>query len=595
MKTKSLLFIYLLFIIPITQAQVQFTASSKRLVQVGERFRVNFSVNGNSSEFSSPRISNFRVLSGPSTSTSTSFQSINGKTSQKTTITYSYILEATSVGKFTIPAASIKVKGRKYVSNTLEIEVVKGKTAESIENTESESTDKNSLFLRISVNKSTVYRGEPLVATIKLYTQRDIVRLEDMKFPTFDGFLSQDLKQVQQITLKQEKVNDQIYHTAVLGQYLLFPQRSGDLKISKAELELVINEKAGKIRNFFGEIVDNYRPVRKRLISTERKITVKNLPATKSPLFIGTVGRNMKLEATINQGTEGINYNIRISGNGNHKLIDEFSINFPNSFEIYTPEIQTNIKNTNAGASGSKTFKYLLLPRSSGDFVIPTVEFVYFDLDSKSYKTLSTKEFEVHIDQSESMPAYSNMDSTNLTSEEIASLDKDIRHIHENAFKLYKNNTTIIKSNYCLLIILILLVIFISILIVRRNYIKLNANEILVRNRRANKESRKRLKKAAVHIQRKEKSAFYTEILQALWGYLSDKLTIDVADLNKKEMANQLSNRGIEQSKIDECIAVLDECEFAQYAPVGSNDKLANIYKRASDIIKSLEQALRPI
>jgi len=588
------------FAIYSTFAQVRFKASANKVVEVGENFRLSFTVNAGGSGFKPPSIKGFAVLAGPSTSRNTSFQYINGKTTQAMNVTYTYILQARKPGKFTISKAEITVDGKKYNTQPISIEVINGGNANNTANNNvdgsnsSQTTNSEDLFVRINLNKSTVYQGEQLIASIKVYDRMGLKDLTDYKFPKYTGFWTQDIESTSNIQLQRENVNGKLYQTGLLKRTILFPQRSGTLTITPFELECVVQKKAGKRRNFFGEYVNTYVDVKKQIKSTGRKIKVLPLPENKPTSFKSAVGNNFSITANIDRNelksNESITLKVKIAGRGNIKLVDVPTIKFPSTFEIFDPKIIDNISNTIAGSQGSKTFEYLLIPREQGEYIIPKISFSYFDINSKSYKTLTTKAITINVAKGEGN--YENTNNVTVSKEDVESLGTDIRHIKLNEFKLRKISYSFFGSLSFYLIYLISLLLFgLLILILRRN-LKLNSNLALQRNKKANKISKKRLKLAALYMKENDKARFYDETIKALWGYLSDKLDIPVSELSRENVKEILIKHNVNDVIIIDFISVIDNCEFAKYAPATNNNGLAEDYKKASEIINTLEKVI---
>lgn len=581
-------------------AQITFKASANKVVEIGENFRLNFTVNANGDKFKPPSsFAGFRVLAGPSTSTSSSYQWINGKASQSISNTYSYILQATHEGKFTIPEAKITVDGKVYSSKPITIEVVKGNANTNTQanggtNEQVSGNIKDQIFVRISLNKTKVYLGEQIIATIKIYTKVGLRAFNDFKFPAYTGFWSQDIETPSQISLQRENVNGTIYNVGVLRKTILFPQRSGKIKIDPFELDCIIQQKAGKRRNFFGELVDVYKDVEVQLVSPPRTVNVMPLPVGKPASFSGAVGSDFKLSANIDhnqiKNNESLSLKVKISGNGNLKLIDKININFPQTFEVYDPKIKENISNTTAGARGSKIFEYLIIPREQGEYVIPGIKFTYFDVKNKEYKTLSVKDIPIKVEKGDAVDLSSS--SISVSKEGIRTLGSDIRFIKQNKFELKPTNKTFFGSLQFYLYYLISLFVFIVLVFFMRNKIKQNANAVLMKNKRASKVSKKRLKKAAVFMKQNNKEEFYNEIIHALWGFLSDKLNIPVSELSRETVKETLQKHQVSEDVISNFIKVIDDCEFAKYAPASQTNPLADDYKKAREVIDKFEEIL---
>ncbi len=591
MKKLIYLTLFLLILSNVMAQKVSFTASAKKVVAVGEQFRLTYSVNAKPSSFSPPDLSAFNY-SGPSQSSSSNIQMINGKVSQSVNYTYTYYLQAVKAGKFTLGKAKVQVNGKSYTSNTLEIEVVKGaapnQNAGNRQNAGQITGD--DLFVRVEVNKRNVFVGEQIIAKIKIYTRVSLVGFEDSKFPNFNGFWTQEIQTPSQISLQRENVNGNIYQVGTLKEMILFPQKSGDLIIEPADITCVLRKRV-RPRSFFD---NGYRDYSKKIVSPKVKITVKQLPFNKPENFTGAVG-SYKFETSIDKNqcktNDAITLKVKISGNGNIKLVEKPNINFPADFEVYKPKENVNVKNTKNGSVGKKTFEYVLIPRHAGDFKIPPIEFCYFAPTMKSYKTLSGQEFVISVEKGEEND--NNIQYIGAGKKNIVTQDVDIRYIKISDLSLSPVGKFYAGSLSFYLVYGISSLIFVLIIVIRRKKIKENANIAGMKNKKANKISRKRLKKASLHLKNSNKEAFYVEVLGAIWGYLSDKLSIPVSELNKENVQQHLEKHAIAEQTITNLTDLIDKCEFARYAPSAVSGEMDTVFKSAENIIGTLESKLR--
>jgi hypothetical protein len=532
-------------------------------------------------------------------STGSSISIVNGNMTQSVTTGYSYILRARKEGKYTLPAAQVTVSGKTYTSNAVGIEVVKGNAPSSDENNNTDANGNSSklssddLFVDVSLSKTTVYQGEHVIATIKIYTKVGLVQFEDMKFPSYTGFWTQDIQSPTQINLQRENVNGKIYEVGLLKQSILFPQKTGKLTIDPYQVQLVVQEKAGRVRNFFGQLVDQYRNVSKSLKSSSKTITVLPLPGNQPDNFSGVVGRDMKLSATVDKNKlktdEGISLTIKLSGNGNLNLINDLNLKFPPAFEPYKPKIKENINQTTGGSSGSKTFDYFLLAREAGKFKIPPVTFSYFDTESGTYKTLSSEEFNIEVEKGS---GNSEIVTNDGAQNEVVTLKNDIRYIKKTVGNLQKTGEIFAASNLYYALYLFSLLIFAIIVILKRKSISENANVAKMRNKQAGKVSKKRLQKANQYLQTKDKTAFYKELLSAVWGYLGDKLGLGAEQMTKDKIREILAEKNIDSDTISKLTNLMDTAEYAQYGPVGEEGSPENLYSEAGQIITDLENRI---
>lgn len=588
------------------QEEVSITAGAPRVVRVGEQFRLNFTVNAEPQSFNAPGMEDFYVLSGPNQSTSHSFRIINGRRTSSTTITYTYYLQATGEGEYTIPPAMVTVDGREYRSNPVSIEVIAGdreaaQPAESGQGSEEQSTDIDvgeELFVRLHTDRSSIYQGEHIIVTIKLYTRLQITRFGESDMPDFDGFWTQEIQAPTQLTLIREDVNGRIFNTGMIRKVILFPQKTGQITISPFSLETYIRQQVRRPQSpqslfddFFGS---TYTEVQKLLMSEPVTIEVKPLPAGAPADFSGTVGK-VGLQAEVDrrelETNDALTYRIIISGTGNIQLAEAPDVNFPPDFESYDPKVQTNVDNTDGGQSGRKTFEYLLIPRHAGNYRIPPVSLSYFDPASKQYKTLSTSEFNLVVSKGEESETVSVI--TGRTKEDLRIIGSDILFIKDDAFRLRKIGGGLFGSLLFFLLYGVSLFLFLTVLLIRRNRIRKLRNVELMRNQRASKEARKRLRAAAGHMRHGLEEDFYEAVLKALEGYMSDKLSIPLSQLGKERVRTELAGYGMDEALVEEYLDLEDSCEIAKYAPGSVQGGMEDLYKRTIGVISRMDQNLR--
>ncbi len=588
---------------------VTFTANAPGAVEVGEQFRLQFVLNAKGNGFNEPEIADFQVLSGPNQSSSSSIQWINGDMTQSVTNTYTFILLAVKEGKFTIPSASIKSGGKTYESNPLTIEVVAGSRQNSSAsqkqgqaNAGSQSTAVNDpdlksddLFVAVSVDRKNLYQGQYLVATIKLYTRKDIAGIEDVKFPPFTGFWSSDLESPQQINLQRENVNGQIYTTGLLKKVLLMPQRSGELTIDPMEIVVLTRTRVRSNNPFDDFFGGSYRSVQNKLSSKPVKINVEPMPAGKPADFSGGVGNftmNASVDKTEVKANDAVTLKVKISGSGNLKFINNLKVDFPPDIDVYDPKTTQNIKTDASGMSGSVTFDYLFIPRYAGNYRIAPVTFSYFDTKTKTYKTLTSQEFNISVEKGEGDSEANSGVVQALTKEDVKFIGKDIRYIKPvqklERKKEFLFGTTLFYGCY-----LLPLLLFVAIILFRLAQIKQNANQAAVKNRKASKVSKKRLRQASKYMKQGQEAQFYDELLKGIWGYLSDKLSIPVANLSKDNVTEILSGHSVDSQLIDELLDLLNSCEFARYAPSAVSGGMDEIFRRADKTLSKLDQKVK--
>ena len=579
--------------------------ASPDVLRTGEQFQLVYELNANPSELEIPEFTDFRLLGGPSTSSSSSFQIINGKTTRSVSYSYTYYLQAVSEGTYTIPPATAKIKRDSYQSNPVKIEVVKGSAPPPPSATQADETEEKqageinvpaseNLFVRLHVDKTSAYVGEQIVAWIKIYSKLNLSQVDpNFKGPDFKGFFQQSVDIPALRSLKRENVNGEIYGTGILRKVVLYPQRAGEIIIQPFEVDVAYQKQIQRrsksiFDDFFGPSVQNV-PV--TLKSQKVKLNIKPLPLNRPASYNGAVG-SFHMNAAINKTevttNDAITLKIDISGKGNVKLIDDLKVKFPPSLETFEPLINTVQDNA---LSGRQTFEYTIIPRYAGDYKIEPVEFTYFDPSSKLFKTLKTQEFKISV--AKGREDTTDIVMTGLSKEDIKLLGSDILYIKSKPFKVSKKDGYIFASPAFYAAYLVSFLLFIAFIIIRRERIKRNSNISLVKNRQANKYARRRLRKALVLMKHNNHEAFYEEVLKAMWGYLSDKLSIPVARLSKDSSRQDLVERKVNDELINRFLDIINTCEYSRYSPVSESEGMHKLYTDAINTIIKLQQKLR--
>ena len=604
--------IILLFFTSLAYAQnVEFKASAPSVVAVGEQFKLEYTLNKEGDNLKVPTLEGFDLLMGPSVGQSFYSSNINGKMTQNVTFSYTYILEGTKKGTFQIPGATVIIDGKEYTSNALKIEVVEGSrnsngnqaaTNRPVQPDANATVNDNNLFVKVEVSRRSLYMGESLMATIKVYTKVDLVNLGRTKFPDFNGFLAEEVPTPQRIELVREAVDGQIYNVGTIRKVLLYPQHTGEITIEPFELECIVRQRlANGGRSFFDEFFGNYKDVRAMRRSKPVTIQVKELPQLGKPAgFGGTVG-NVTMATSLSADTvnanDAITYKVTFRGTGNLKLLKAPTINFPLDFEVYDPKESRDLNITENGTTGSVSFEYLIIPRYSGDYKIPAIRFSYFDSQSNTYKTIAGAEYNIHVRKGADKGQVETSAGNQVKSfkkEDVRKVGEDIRYLKTEGLNLKAAGVRFFGTTLYWLALLIPFVLFVVGAVLNRRRIKANADIVRVKNKAANKMARKRLKVAASAMKNHNAEQFYDEVLKALWGYMSYKLNIDRAELNRDNISETLQSKGVEEDRIKEFIAVLDTCEYARYAPGSNSDQeMGKVYTDSIDVITKLDKAIR--
>jgi len=583
--------------VTVSEAQVTFKASAPASVVEGEQFRLSYMLNQEGKDLRLPDLPDFDVLFGPSTSTSFSQRTINGKTTSERSVTYTYILVPKKTGTFTIAPASITVDGANYQSNSLQVEVLppdktatKGSPGASSSGTATVS--ESDAFIRAIVSKNNPYEQEGFTVTFRLYTTLNIVNFGRIQFPEFEGFMVEEIDIPTNQQLKMERYNGRNYYTADLRRTLLFPQRSGQITIPSGTIEMVFSVPSGRnVTTFFGSqelMVD----VNKALVTNPVAINVRPLPANRPESYANAVGIftiNPNINSTQLRANEAISLRLEISGTGNMKLISNPEVEFPNNFEVYDPTVTNALNVTSNGLTGIRTIEYMAIPRYEGSYTIPPIEFSYFDTNTNSYKTLTTPAYDLQIAKGEP----GSISSSNFVNQQDVKVEQDIRFLKTGEPNYHSISDFFVGSFSYWLWYLIPLVLLIVLYVFNRKQARENANVVLMRNRKANKMAIKRLKLAEKYLKEHNKESFYDEVLKAIWGYFSDKLSIPVAKLSKNNIEAELSKNGISEELIARFMQILDTCEFARYAPAESNAEMDSVYKNTIFVIEEMENRLK--
>ncbi len=588
--------------------EVSFQASAPKQVIVGKPFQLTYTVNQRSKDLRAPEMANFEVLAGPYSSTSSSTQWINGKRTSSYTQTYTYTLMAIETGTFTIQPARITVDKEVYTSNGLKIEVLPadktptnngGANNNSRTNAQNNKSEGNgqltseNIFVRTIVSKTKVHEQECISLSYKLYFAGvDVAQLgTNTKIPEFTGFLKQEID-LGDIQTELEHYNGRNYQTAVLYHTLLYPQRAGEITIDPAKFEAIIRvQNQAQVRSIFDDFFGSYTNVSKSLQAPSVKINVEPLPAGKPIGFSGGVGHftiSSSLSASSVQANEAITLKLNIQGTGNMKLIKSPAVDWPEGFEAYDPKKANHFKTTANGVSGNITIEYLAIPRAAGTWTIPPIAFSYFDTQTNEYKTLQTEPYTITVERGATETTTTAVGVPYVGKEDIRELGTDIRYITSATPIVVKTPVIVFGSFLFWLCYLVPLLIAVLLFIIFRRKIKENADHTRVRYKKANKVAQKRLRKAKKLLDENKREAFYEEAERAVWTYLSDRLSIPTAELNKENIATILRSKHIDEQLIKTVVRVLSAAEFARYAPT-SADEPEGVYTAIINLIDNLE------
>jgi uncharacterized membrane protein len=602
--TKVLLaIIFAVFLLPANIISQSFTATaSSTKVGEGEQFELSFTYTGSEinaiGNFQAPNFKDFLVLSGPNQSSS--MQIINGAVSGSRAFTY--YLQPRTIGKFTIGSATIFIKGQALKSSPLTIEVVKGSSnqqAKKEQNDQEVSTKEigENVFIRAIIDKNSVYQGEQVTVTYKLFTRLNIQAPQISKLPSYQGFWSEEIESSNQISFSRENYEGKLFNVAILKRAALFPTQTGELSVTPFELKIpVLIQRKRKSNSPFDDFFND--PFLGRTESVEYtaksntvKVNVLPLPQTSLSQFTGAVG-NYTLQTSIDKKkvkqNEPITLKVMLSGEGNINLLDLPQLQIPNGFEKYEPKISADVFRGGI-ISGKKNFELLVIPRVSGTFEIPGLQFSFFNPKKKVYVTVSSSAYPITVEQGS---AEYTGGGNGLSKEEIKLLGQDIRFIKTN-FSDVTNEKNSSEDSLPLILTIYSLPLFglIGFLFWKQKEEKLSGNIMLLKNLRAEKIAKFRLKTASKYLKEKNDTLFFAEISQAIFGYIEDKLSINKADFTVEASITKLQLNSVEEKIIDELKLILEKCEFIRFAPSQNILEDMNLlYNRTASLIASLEE-----
>jgi len=614
---KNIVLVFLIGFISIWgfSQDVSFTATAPAKVGLNQNFQIKYTVNAKGSSLTLGDYSDFKYINGPSTSSSTSTQIINGQVSTSVSYSYTYVFQPQNTGKLTIGGATITVNGKQYTSNAVTVEVQKdpvqtqnnprqnpydpfadfyNQTQPQVSNTKKEISNED-LFIRVISDKTSVYKGEPINVAIKIYTKVDLIGVNEIIFPAFDDFYAEEVESATRLNFNRETFNSQTYNVALIRKYILYPRYTGNLKIESCEVDCEIRQAVSGGNNFWAQFYGYYESVKKKIKSPEININVKSLPPA-SDDFSGAIGTfNIKMSQssdTVNIN-DAVTFKLILSGTGNFNMIEMPEIVWPKEFEVYEPVSSENTNVSSSGISGSKTWEFTVIPRYPGMFKLGKINFQYFDSPARQYKTISTQNINLAVRRDKNDTKFGETDYV-YSQKNIEYIgDEQIRFIKNNNPKLLKDYKPLVIDDFFSFYYIFPLVIFVFIIIFLRKKIKENADIAKMKIKHAGKVSKKRLKKAKKFMLQNNKTEFYKEIISALWGYAGDKLGIAVADLTKDKVLNVLEAIKIDPSIANKLTDVIDKCEYAHFAPDSRETELSFIYQEAVEIIEELERILK--
>ena len=588
-------------------AQSSIKVEAPNVVATDEQFNVTFIIEGENSptDFAWASNDDFQIQWGPQQGKSTSIQIVNGQRSKSVQSTYTYVLRPNKAGRFTLPVATAKVKGKTISSEPVSIEVV---AAGSSSNSQSAARPSNGqqaqrqqaglqdsdIFLKLTLDHTNVVVGEPIIATLKLYQRVNIAGFENVSFPTFNGFWSQEIEAPTNIEFAREVYDGQIYNAALLRKFVLVPQQQGKVTINPAEMTCLVNVRVSSGgTSIFDGFFDDYRTVRKKVATQPMTVTVNPLPAGAPASFAGGVG-HFTISAKVSKDTlkthEAASLIFTVSGRGNVSLLETPKVNFPPDMEVYDTKISDKIDKS--GLSGSRIYEYPFIPRSYGDFEIEPVKYSYYDVNQRKYVTLETQPIVLNVLRGNEAEA-SGVVVSGVLPKDVKNLASDIRFINVKDSELVSRGHFFVGSVLFWILVVALFVVAVVLWAALRHLAARRADVVGSKNRKATKMALKRLQLANTFLKQNLYTAFYEELHKALLGFISDKLNIPSAELSRERITEALAEGGVAPSLTETFIGILDACEYARYAPTAGNEAMAAHYTSALDVISSIDSDMK--
>lgn len=544
---------------------------NRNAVSINEYFQYSLTLKNTQGRIEPPAFEGFQVLQGPSSSQSV--QIINGKKS----IEYSetWLLKPLKTGTLTLPAARCRAGNGWLESNTVNITVTKDG------NSSQAQVEGNADFMvSVELNKKKVFIGEQIQATYKIYSRYSDLRFESIDYSAIDGFWTETLEEDNINWENQAQViNGQQYRVAILKKELLYPQRSGELVVAPTKIQAL-----GK-NSFFGRYTS--------LSASSKPITVQvsALPVPIPENFLGTFDQltcELNPDRTQINQNEAINLEVKVAGKGNLKLIDEMPLQFPADIEVFDPKRTDNIAVNASGISGSRTFEYVLIPRSSGSYNIPAVTLHYFNPSTEKYVSIVTPSLDFAVSRSAGGDASSY---TYNSKTDVALLNSDIRYILTDASLITENSRKFFGTFGYYGVLSLPLLAFIFAYARNKKKQQILNDPGSWKMKQADKEVQKRLKLASTLAGQQKSQEFSGEMIKALQGYLSDKFRIPVSEIDSKGIRKHLQGR-VDASIIEQLLDLLSKCEMARFSPVSSDNEMQQ-YKDAEKLIIELQKSVK--
>ncbi len=585
--TKKAFHIILSFVLSIPCVAQTFSVSPASLqIASGQRFAVTYSLkDGSETKFAAPSsFGGLTLVSGPNVGQSQNMQYIKGQMTSSTTKTWTYYFTADQEGSFTINPASVLVAGKQMSSSAVTITAIKGQDKKQ-DNKSIEVQIAEKLFMRLSTNKTEVHQGEQLVATYSLYYNLDILNYKAEEMPQFPGFWTSEID-LSKAKTRVENYNGKDWNVFDLKKVILIPQQSGELTLDPLKMNF-------DIRVYKGGFFYESHPFSDR--SNSMKLTVKPLPVTNEPVgFNGAVGdysMDVTLNKTETKADNPITVTMKISGTGNLKMLSAPVLDLPADFEVYDPDINDNVSISSGVMKGNIEYSFLIIPRNLGEYKIPGFSFSYFDPEKETYITLNSGEYMIVVTGTPTEINTTNI--TNINKEDINLIGEEIRYIKTENEELKKNSDSLIGTPAFYGFVASPALLFLFLLAYKKRKEKREEDISGMKIRKANRVAQKRLVLAVDFMKKQEAKSFYNSVVNAIWGYLGDKLNMEAGKLTRENVSDQLMLKNINEETIQKLIATLDECEMALFSPGTIDEGMDGVYQCALKLIAELEDKIK--
>lgn len=580
------------------------SVQAPKIAEKGEYVHITYTIDTEPGDnFTLSTVDALQLAGRPYTSTSNSISIVNGVTTSNYKFSTQYQFRAVKEGVFKIPEASVIIKGKKYASKPQDIEIVASSQSSSAQRygqsqQQAQSATKErepaptvsdkEIFAQVYTNKKTVYVGEPIYVSIKLFTQKNF-SINEHTYPEFVGFYKKIIEQATELKFEKEVVNGKEYYSVLFQRLVVFPQKSGTLTITPFKVDCNVITQVG---NSFW----NMRNIseRKVVATNPIPINVLPLPAGKSKDFTGAVGEfTMQAQTDVQtvKANEAIVYTLSLQGLGNLALLTPPALQLPDNFEVYDPKIKESYTTTTKGDKGKKVYEYVIIPRYDGEFTIPAVQFQYFNPATKSYSTLSTKEISITVEKSDVAHNSGTTVQYSATKEKVNYSADDFRYIYSQNASL-KTPYYIVRAVWYYMFLFALIVATSISIIIWRKRIKLYANKELLQQKKAAKTSKKILKQASEALADNRDADFYDAISKAVFSYVSNKFMISTIDFTTDALEQVLGEHAIKHATIAECKQILATCDMARFAPSLVTAKKEEVLAQTIALIHTIEQSV---